>query len=383
MLRSCISVLALTALTACGSQTAAPEPEADGSVISESGLRLVPIAAELEFPWGMAALPNGDLLVTEREGRLRLIQNDGLVEAPLTGLPGDILIAGQGGLLDILLDPDFATNRTLYLSYSKDMDGTNTTAVVSATLSEDASSLSDITEIFVGETRETTYHYGSRLAFLPDGSLIVTLGDGYRYMQDAQDPALLHGKIARIMPDGSLPGDNPFADGGGNPAVWSYGHRNVQGLVYHSASGQLIAHEHGPKGGDELNIIEPGKNYGWPTITYGINYDGTIITDETEAPGLEQPAVKWVPSIAPSGMTIVQTAGFEDWSGDLLIGAMDGPAGQKLVRVDVDAEGNIGETEDLLVDYQTGFRDVLSTPDAIYIATNMLDGEIFRVEKAN
>lgn len=383
MLRSCISVLALTALTACGSQTAAPEPEADGSVISESGLRLVPIAAELEFPWGMAALPNGDLLVTEREGRLRLIQNDGLVEAPLTGLPGDILIAGQGGLLDILLDPDFATNRTLYLSYSKDMDGTNTTAVVSATLSEDASSLSDITEIFVGETRETTYHYGSRLAFLPDGSLIVTLGDGYRYMQDAQDPALLHGKIARIMPDGSLPGDNPFADGGGNPAVWSYGHRNVQGLVYHSASGQLIAHEHGPKGGDELNIIEPGKNYGWPTITYGINYDGTIITDETEAPGLEQPAVKWVPSIAPSGMTIVQTAGFEDWSGDLLIGAMDGPAGQKLVRVDVDAEGNIGETEDLLVDYQTGFRDVLSTPDAIYIATNMLDGEIFRIEKAD
>ena len=383
MLRSCISVLALTALTACAGQTAAPEPEADGSVISESGLRLVPIAAELEFPWGMAALPNGDLLVTEREGRLRLIKNDTLVAAPLTGLPGDILVDGQGGLLDILLDPEFETNRTLYLSYSKDMEGTNTTAVVSATLSEDTSSLSDVTEIFVGETRETTYHYGSRLAFLPDGSLIVTLGDGYRYMQDAQDPALLHGKIARIMPDGSLPADNPFADGGGNPAVWSYGHRNVQGLVYHSASGQLIAHEHGPKGGDELNIIEPGKNYGWPTITYGINYDGTIITDETEAPGLEQPAVKWVPSIAPSGMTIVQTAGFEDWSGDLLIGAMDGPAGQKLVRVDIDAEGNIGETEDLLVDYQTGFRDVLSTPDALYIATNMLDGEIFRVEKVN
>jgi len=383
VLRSCISALALTALTACAGQTAAPEPEADGSVISESGLRLVPIAAELEFPWGMAALPNGDLLVTEREGRLRLIKNDTLVAAPLTGLPGDILVDGQGGLLDILLDPEFETNRTLYLSYSKDMEGTNTTAVVSATLSEDTSSLSDVTEIFVGETRETTYHYGSRLAFLPDGSLIVTLGDGYRYMQDAQDPALLHGKIARIMPDGSLPADNPFADGGGNPAVWSYGHRNVQGLVYHSASGQLIAHEHGPKGGDELNIIEPGKNYGWPTITYGINYDGTIITDETEAPGLEQPAVKWVPSIAPSGMTIVQTAGFEDWSGDLLIGAMDGPAGQKLVRVDIDAEGNIGETEDLLVDYQTGFRDVLSTPDALYIATNMLDGEIFRVEKVN
>jgi glucose/arabinose dehydrogenase len=185
------------------------------------------------------------------------------------------------------------------------------------------------------------------------------------------------------MPDGTIPTDNPFTTEGGNPAVWSYGHRNVQGLVYHAASGQLIAHEHGPKGGDELNVIEPGKNYGWPTITYGINYDGTIITDETEAEGMEQPAVKWVPSIAPSGMTVVQTAGFEDWTGDLLIGAMDGPAGQKLVRVDIGEDGSIGETEDLLNDMQTGFRDVISTPDAIYVATNLLDGVVYRVEKAS
>ncbi|MEL7031744.1 MAG: PQQ-dependent sugar dehydrogenase [Pseudomonadota bacterium] len=380
MLRSSLSVLVIAALTACAGQAAAPEPEADGSIVSQSGLKLVPVAEGLEFPWGMAALPNGDLLVTEREGRLRLIQGGALIEAPLTGLPDDILVAGQGGLLGILLDPAFETNRKLYLSYSKDMDGSNTTAVISATLSEDASGLSDVTEIFLGETRETTFHYGSRMAFLPDGSLIVTLGDGYRYMEDAQDTALLHGKIARIMPDGSLPSDNPFAVGGGNPAVWSYGHRNVQGLVYHSDANLLLAHEHGPKGGDELNIIEPGNNYGWPTITYGINYDGTIITDETEAPGMEQPDVKWVPSIAPSGMAIVQTAGFEDWSGDLLIGAMDGPSGQKLVRVDITADGTIGETEDLLDDLQTGFRDVISTPDAIYVATNMLDGVIYRVE---
>ena len=366
-----------------GSASCPSEPEADGSLISQSGLKLVPVAEELEFPWGLAGLPNGDLLVTEREGRLRLIQGGDLVEAPLTGLPDDILVAGQGGLLGILLDPAFATNRKLYLSYSKDMDGANTTAVVSATLADDASGLSDVTEIFLGETRETTFHYGSRMAFLPDGSMIVTLGDGYRYMQDAQDPALLHGKIARIMPDGSLPADNPFANGGGNPAVWSYGHRNVQGLVYHAESNLLIAHEHGPKGGDELNVIEPGNNYGWPTITYGINYDGTIITDETEAPGMEQPDVKWVPSIAPSGMAIVETAGFEDWSGDLLIGAMDGPSGQKLVRVDIAADGSIGETEDLLDDLQTGFRDVISTPDAIYVATNLLDGIVYRVEKAS
>ena len=383
MLRSSLSIIALVSLTACGSQTATPEPEADGSLISQSGLKLVPVAEELEFPWGLAGLPNGDLLVTEREGRLRLIRDDVLVDAPLPGLPDDILVAGQGGLLGIALDPDFESNRTLYLSYSKDMDGTNTTAVVSATLNDDASGLTDVTEIFLGETRETTFHYGSRMAFLPDGSMIITLGDGYRYMEDSQDPSLLHGKIARIMPDGTVPSDNPFSDGGGNPSVWSYGHRNVQGLVYHSASGQLIAHEHGPKGGDELNVIEPGKNYGWPAITYGINYDGTIITDETEAAGMEQPDVKWVPSIAPSGMTVVETAGFEDWSGDLLIGAMNGPAGQKIVRVDIAEDGTIGDTEDLLGDLETGYRDVISTPDAIYVATNPLDGTIYRVEKVS
>ncbi|MEM1147633.1 MAG: PQQ-dependent sugar dehydrogenase [Pseudomonadota bacterium] len=383
MLRSGLSSFALIATAACGGQAATPTAEADGSIVSSSGLKLVPIAEALEFPWGMAALPNGDLLVTEREGRLRLIQNDTLVETPLTGLPDDILVAGQGGLLGITLDPGFDTNRVLYLAYSKDMGETNTTAVISAKLADDLSGISEVQEIFVGAPRETTFHYGSRMTFLPDGSMAIALGDGYRYMQDSQDPSNLHGKIARVMPDGSIPSDNPFADGSGNPTVWSYGHRNVQGMVYHQASGQLIAHEHGPKGGDELNIVEAGKNYGWPAISYGINYDGTIITNETEAPGMEQPAVKWVPSIAPSGMAVVETAGFEDWRGDLLIGAMNGPSGQKLVRVDVGADGTIGETEDLLVDLQTGFRDVISTPDAIYVATNMLDGVVYRVEKVS
>ena len=179
-----------------------------------------------------------------------------------------------------------------------------------------------------------------------------------------------------------MPEDNPFTSGGGNPAVWSYGHRNVQGAVYHAATGTLFAHEHGPKGGDEINVIEPGNNYGWPTITYGINYDGTVITNETEAPGMEQPVVKWVPSIAPSGMAVVETAAFSDWSGDLLVGAMNGPKGQKLVRVDVNADGSLGETEDLLDDLQIPFRDVISTPNAIYVATADLDGIVYRLEKA-
>ena len=199
MIRTSLTAMSIIILSACVGQTAAPEAAEDGSLTSSDDLKLVPIADTLEFPWGMAALPNGDLLVTEREGRLRLISNDTLVEAPLTGLPDDILVDGQGGLLGIALDPDFDTNRRLYLSYSKNMGETNTTAVIAATLADDASGLTDVDEIFVGQPRETTFHYGSRLAFLPDGSLIITLGDGFWYMTDAQNPYLLHGKIACRM----------------------------------------------------------------------------------------------------------------------------------------------------------------------------------------
>ncbi|MDJ0920952.1 MAG: PQQ-dependent sugar dehydrogenase [Henriciella sp.] len=382
MFRSSLSLIAIAALSACGGEAAAPAPDAEGAFVSSDGLKLIPLADGLEFPWGLAELPNGDLLVTEREGRLRLISSEGLVEAPLTGLPDDILAEGQGGLLGILLDPDFDTNRKLYLSYSKGMGETNTTAVISATLNEDASGLSDVTEIFAASPRETTFHYGSRMAFLPDGSLIVTLGEGYRYMEDSQTLDNLHGKIARVMPDGSIPTDNPFAGTENNPAIYSYGHRNVQGLVYDADRDLLIAHEHGPKGGDELNVIEPGLNYGWPTITYGINYDGTIITDETEAEGMEQPVVKWVPSIAPSGMALVETPEFADWQGDLLVGAMNGPAGLKLVRVDLDESGDVVGTEDLLEDLQIAYRDVISTPNGIFVATADLDGAVYKVALA-
>ncbi|WOR14275.1 PQQ-dependent sugar dehydrogenase [Hyphomonas sp. FCG-A18] len=383
MFRIAASSLAILSLAACSGQPATPEPLADGSLVSEDGLKLVPLAEGLEFPWGLAELPDGSLLVTEREGRLRLITADGLVEAPLTGLPDDILVERQGGLLGIVLDPGFATNRKLYLSYAKGPLETNTTAVISATLSGDATALSDVTEIFTAAPRSTGFHFGSRLVFLPDGSLMISLGDGGRYMEESQDPQNLHGSIARVMPDGSVPADNPFTDGSGHPALWSYGHRNVQGMVYDATRDILYAHEHGPKGGDELNVVEPGKNYGWPTITYGINYDGSIITDQTEAPGMEQPIVKWVPSIAPSGMALVQTEGFEDWKGDLLIGGMNGPAGVKLVRVALDDAGNVTGTEDLLEDLNVAYRDVISTPSGIYVATTDLDGFVYRVEKTD
>ncbi len=380
MIRISFLAASVLCLTSCMGQTARPEPLEDGSFVSEDGLKLSFVADELEFPWGLAALPNGDLLVTEREGDLRLVRDGALVEAPIAGLPSDILVRGQGGLLGLVLDPDFATNRTLYISYSKDLGDANTTAVISATLSDDASALQNVTEIFLAERRSGAAHFGGRLDFLPDGTLLVTLGDGYRYMQSAQDPKTLHGKLARINTDGSIPEGNPYTDESGHPAIYSIGHRNIQGLVYDAERDIIFAHEHGPKGGDELNVIEPGLNYGWPVISYGINYDGTIITDKTSEPGLEQPAVKWVPSIAPSGMALVNTDGFEAWSGDLLIGAMNGPAGQKLVRVDLDDAGNVIETVDLLDDLGIAYRDVISTPTAIYVATADLDGAVYKLE---
>lgn len=379
MLRTCLLSASVLAVSAC-SGAAAPEPSADGSIASEDGLRLVLIAEGLEYPWAMAEIDEGDLLVTEREGRLRLIDDGALVTAPISGLPDDILAEGQGGLMGLALDPEFATNGKVYICYSKDMGETNTTAVISATLSADRTELTNVKEIFKATPRETSYHFGGRLAFLPDGSLMVTLGDGYRYMNDAQNPDDLHGALARIWPDGSLPEDNPFAGGGGHPALWSYGHRNIQGIVYDASRDALYAHEHGPKGGDEINLIEPGNNYGWPTISYGINYDGTQITDQTAAPGLEQPLHKWVPSIAPSGMTLVETAGFEDWAGQLLVGGMNGPKGQRLVRLKRDADGTIVDTEDLLEDLQIAYRDVLSTPTALYVATADFDGAVYRLE---
>ncbi len=381
MIRITVPFTAALALAACSGQATPPAPLPDGTIVSGDGLRLVPVADGLEFPWGMAALPNGDLLVTEREGRLRLIRDGALVQTPVSGAPGDVLVAGQGGYFGLALDPDFASNRRIYMSYAKGTSDNNTTAVIAATLSDDAAALSDVTEIFTGQPNDTTYHFGGRLGFLPDGTLLVTLGEGSRHMAEAQNTDSLYGKIARINKDGTLPGDNPFANGGGHPAIYSYGHRNVQGLQYDSARDIIFAHEHGPKGGDEINLIAPGNNYGWPAITYGINYDGTILSPDTEAPGMQQPAYKWVPSIAPSGMALVQTAGFDDWAGDLLIGAMSGPKGHKLVRIELDEAGQITGSQDLLSDLIMPYRDVISTPDAIYLATANLDGAIYRLEQ--
>ena len=352
------------------------------AVISEDGFRLTPIAEGLEFPWDMLFLPDGTMLVTERSGTIRLVRDGELLPDPLAGTP-EAHVSAQGGYFAMALDPGFASNRKLYLAFAKGTAEENTTAVVSGVLSDDASELSDVQEIFTGAPRETSHHYGGRLSFLPDGTLIATLGEGFRYMEESQNPQNYHGTIVRLNTDGSFPEDNPFVDGeNGLPGVWSYGHRNVQGLVWDDARETLWAHEHGPKGGDELNRIEAGNNYGWPAITYGVNYDGTIITEDTEAPGMEQPVVKWVPSIAPSGMALVSGDVWSEWNGDLIVGAMNGPRGKKLVHIMLDEEGNVNGQADLMADLEIPFRDVAIGPDGnLYAATANMDGVVYRIDR--
>jgi len=380
-MRPATSLLAAAglAIAACSGETTRV-PAAETTV---TGLKLTEVADGLSFPWAMAFLPSGDMLVTERDGRLRVIRDGSLDPEPLANTPQDVLVENQGGYLDLALDPGFAENRRIYMSYAQGTAEENRTAVIRARLNEEATALENVTEIFASDVPEKKggLHFGSRLAFLQDGTLLVTLGDGFRWMDEAQNPANHFGSIIRIHSDGSAPGDNPDLGSEAAPEIWSYGHRNVQGLVIDDARGRVYAHEHGPKGGDELNLIEPGTNYGWPEITYGVNYDGTVITTETSKEGMTQPLVKWVPSIAPSGMVLYDGDYYTGWRGDLILGAMNGPRGQKLVRVDLDEAGNVVGTEDLLAEKGIPFRDVAVGPDGrIYLATADLDGVIYRLE---
>lgn len=364
-------------LSACGEPAAPPQapvtaPAEPGAVKSVS-LELVTPA---EQPWGMAFLPDGGLLFTEKEGGLKFFAAAGEA-TPVSGLP-DAYVEGQAGYLGLALDPDFASNRLVYVSLSTGTKAANSTAVVRGRLSDDNTALENVQQIFKADDRDTAYHYGSRLTFGGDGTLFVSLGEGFKYMADAQNPKNTHGTIVRISSDGTVPADNPFADGAnGKPEVWSYGHRNVQGLYYDAATDTLWATEHGPRGGDELNIVKPGNNYGWPKITYGVNYDGTIITRETAAEGMVQPETYWVPSIAPAGLTMVTSDKYPGWEGDLFSGGMNGPDGLVLVRIDLQG-GKVAGKENLLKG-ELAIRDVVQAPDGyLYVAGKDFDG-IFRV----
>ncbi|NGN41226.1 PQQ-dependent sugar dehydrogenase [Mesorhizobium sp. CGMCC 1.15528] len=332
----------------------------------------------LENPWGLAFLPDGEAIVTERDGRIRIIA-DGKLSEPVAGVP-QVAASGQGGLLDVALSPDFATDNLIFFSYSEPGEGGQGTAVARAKLVRDGASakLEDLTTIFsMAKKTGTSHHFGSRLVFRPDGTLFITTGDrgqGDR-AQDMQDSA---GAVIRINADGFAPADNPFADGGkGLPILWSKGHRNLQGATFDPVINALITVEHGAKGGDEINYPEAGKNYGWPVITYGVDYSGAKIGTGTEAAGYEQPQFYWDPSIAPSGLASYQGDMFPEWKGDLLVGSLK--FGQ-LSRLERDDAGKI-TGEERMFDADFGrIRDVNVAPDgSVWLLTDESDGAIIRL----
>ncbi len=337
------------------------------------------IAAGLEHPWAVAVLPDGTYLVTERPGRMRLIR-DGKVSAPIAGVP-EVYARGQGGLLDVELDPKFSSNRTLYFTASIAADGGSGTAVFRAKLSQDEKQLTEVKRIFLmNKLSRGNIQYGARIAIAGDGSLFVGLGD--RGEQDrAQDFHDDAGSIIHIEADGSIPADNPFKDGkSALPEIWSKGHRNPQGITFDTATGKLYTAEHGAKGGDEINTPEAGKNYGWPVISYGVNYNGTKIGIGTAKKGMEQPLFYWDPSIAPGAIVVYRGKMFPEWNGDLLVTALKF---QLLSRLERDAGGKITERERMFDDQFGRMRDIVIAPDgALLITTDENDGALLRVSRA-
>ncbi len=335
---------------------------------------LTTLAEDLDHPWCVAFLPDGDMLFTERTGALRVLHADGRVGEPVAGVP-PVLFRGQGGLFDVLPDPGFATNQRIYLSFAHGTVSANATRVVSARL--DANELTDVQVLFTAEPlKDTPQHYGGKLAMLADGTLLLTTGDGFDYREQAQNPEVTLGKTVRFRVDGSLPADNPFADGGGHPAVWTMGHRNPQGLAVDPASGAVYLHEHGPRGGDEINLLAAGSNYGWPAVTFGIDYSGAHVSPFTEWPGMTPPLHYWVPSIAASGLVVYRGSEFPAWEGSLLVGAL---VDQEVRRVTRAADGAVAE-EALFSEIGERIRDVRVAPDgAIVVVTDGNPGRILRI----
>jgi len=368
-LRTLLAVLAALAL-------------APAAIAQPLRVEAVTVARGLVHPWGLAFLPDGRMLVTERPGRMRIVARDGTLGAPLAGLP-PVVVAGQGGLLDVALDPKFADNALVYWTFSEgatDGGGGNSTAVARGRL--EGNRIAGAEVIFRQQPKfASSLHFGSRLAFAPDGRLFVTLGDRFTRKDDAQTLDTHHGKVVRIEPDGKVPADNPFVGrAGALPEIWSYGHRNVQGAAIHPVTGALWTHEHGPQGGDELNRVERGANHGWPVITHGRNYViGTTIGEGTARADVVAPARVWVPtSIAPSGMAFVTSERYPGWKGSVLIGAL---RGQKLVRVELDGNRAVRE-EALLTELGERIRDVREGPDGfIYLLTDSADGRILRLAR--
>ncbi|HYE95985.1 MAG TPA: PQQ-dependent sugar dehydrogenase [Rubricoccaceae bacterium] len=340
---------------------------------------VVVVARGLEHPWAVEPLPEGSLLLTERPGRLRLISAAGAVGAPITGLP-EVDAGGQGGLLDVALSPDFQEDRTIFWSYAEPREGGNATSVARGVLSADGRRLEQVRVIFRSlPAYEGSLHFGSRLAFGPDGMLYVTLGERSvsHLRRHAQQLGSHLGKVVRIRPDGAVPEDNPFVEeGGARPEIWTLGHRNVQAAAF-DPEGRLWIVEHGTRGGDELNLIERGENYGWPLQAYGIEYSGSPIPGASSAgDGFEQPVYYWDPVIAPSGAQWYTGDAFPEWQGSLFVGAL---RETRLVRLVIEDDRVTGE-EHLLTERGRRIRDVRQGPDgALYIVTDEANGELWRI----
>lgn len=368
--------LALVALAVVSPLPAAAQGKVYKS--AEHDYRVVTVVDGLVNPWSIAFLPGGDMLVTERPGRLRIVRNGRLLDAPVAGVP-EVAARGQGGLLDVVLHPNFASNRLVYLTYSKPAgdSGLSTTAIARGRLENDR--LTGVADIFVATTRGTIGHFGSRLAFDRQGYLFVRVGDrmvppaGNLEAHPAQDLANHHGKTLRLHDDGRVPSDNPFVGReGALPEIWSYGHRNMQGLVVHPETGDVWETEHGPQGGDELNLIRKGANYGWPVIGFGVNYrTGAAIHAGTAREGMEQPVQVWVPSIGVSGLMYYTGDKFPGWKGNLFAGGL---SGERVTRFTLD--GQKAEMAEQLVRGIGRVRDVRKGPDGyIYLAIENREGK--------
>jgi glucose/arabinose dehydrogenase len=370
-----IGISLIAASVAFPSSDQAPRSPTPSSLTGK--LRTETVVEKLEHPWALRFLPDGQMLVTERPGRLRLV-TDGRLSNPLQGVPA-VFAKGQGGLHDIELDPRFTENHYLYLCYAEpNENGAAGTAVARARLSKDR--LENMQVIFRQHPKvRAANHFGCRLVFGRNGTLFITLGDRFDYREKAQDLSVTLGKIVRIKPDGTIPSDNPFVGrSNADPSIWSYGHRNIQAAALHPETGQLWTVEHGARGGDELNHPEAGKNYGWPVITYGIDYNGESIGEGTAKQSMEQPVYYWDPVIAPSGMLFYTGDVFAEWKGSLFIGSLRPGL---LVRIELSKQEVMRE-ERYLAELGSRIRDVKQGPDGLlYVITDSDNGKIIRISK--
>lgn len=364
------------ATSACGQPLSGPvKPTAETP--QAKGWTMTTLIEGLEHPWAVAFLPGaaGDMLITERPGRLRIVRGGKLDPVPVHGVP-NVLAQRQGGLLDVALHPDFENNKLVYLSFSHGKPDANHTRIVRGTF--DGESLRDVQVIFDATPEKGGgFHFGCRMLFLPDGSLLLSVGDGFNRRNDAQSVGSHLGKLLRIKDDGATATGNPFhARGDALPEVWSIGHRNIQGLAMDRASGRIWATEHGPKGGDELNLVEPGKNYGWPEATYGREYHGPRVSEHTRLDGMEDPQVVWTPCIAPSGLVFYTGELFPQWKGDLFAGGL---ILEQVRRIDLDDQGKVIGQETLSIGHRV--RDVRQGPDgALYLVTDEEKGRLIKIE---